>query len=86
MRFLAVEGDRLLKNTLCCNLSAAAYTVAAAMTKASAAAFCKAQDCDLVVLDVNLSNGNGFDFCAEIEERRSDTAVIKTSCLKTGKG
>ena len=81
MRFLAVEGDRLLKNTLCCNLS-----VDAAMTKASAAAFCKAQDCDLAVLDVNLSNGNGFDFCAEIEERRSDTAVIKTSCLKTGKG
>ena len=81
MRFLAVEGDRLLKNTLCCNLSAAG-----AMTKASAAAFCKAQDCDLAVLDVNLSNGNGFDFCVEIEERRSDTAVIKTSCLKTGKG
>lgn len=31
---------------------------------------------DIIVLDANLPDGNGFDFCAEIKERRHDTAVI----------
>ena len=34
------------------------------------------QDYDLIVLDVNLPDGNGFDFCREVKERRPDTAVI----------
>lgn len=76
MRLLVVEDDRLLNNTLCYNLSAAGYTVDAAMTKSAAVNFCEAQDYDLIVLDVNLPDGNGFDFCTEIKERRPDTAVI----------
>ena len=76
MRLLVVEDDRLLNNTLCYNLSAAGYTVDAAMTKSEAVSLCEAQDYDLIVLDVNLPDGNGFDFCAEIKERRPDTAVI----------
>ena len=31
---------------------------------------------DLILLDVNLPDGNGFDFCREAKERRSDTAII----------
>ncbi|MDV5043036.1 response regulator, partial [Faecalibacterium duncaniae] len=34
------------------------------------------QDYDLIVLDVNLPDGNGFDICREVKERRPDTAVI----------
>ena len=30
----------------------------------------------MIVLDVNLPDGNGFDFCREMKERNSDTAVI----------
>lgn len=76
MKLLVVEDDRLLNNTLCYNLSAAGYTVDAAMTKAAAASFCEAQDYDLIVLDVSLPDGNGFEFCEEIKVRRPDTAVI----------
>ena len=76
MRILVVEDDRLLNNTLCYNLSAAGYTVDAAMSKSAAVNFCKTQDYDLIVLDVNLPDGNGFDFCTEIKECRPDTAVI----------
>ena len=76
MRLLVIEDDRLLNNTLCYNLSAAGYTVDAAMSKSAAVEFCEAQDYDLIVLDVNLPDGNGFDFCTEIKERRPDTAVI----------
>lgn len=76
MKLLVVEDDRLLNNTLCYNLSSAGYTVDAAMTKSAADDLCKAQDYDLIVLDVNLPDGNGFELCGKIKERRSDTAVI----------
>ena len=76
MKLLVVEDDRLLNNTLCYNLSAAGYTVDAAMTKSAADDLCKAQDYDLIVMDVNLPDGNGFELCRKIKERRPDTAVI----------
>lgn len=76
MKILVVEDDRLLNNALCYNLSAVGYTVDAAMTNAEAKALYEKQDYDLAVLDVNLPDGNGFDFCQELKERRPDTAVI----------
>ena len=30
----------------------------------------------MIVLDINLPDGNGFDFCRDIKERHPDTAVI----------
>ena len=76
MRILVVEDDRLLNNTLCYNLDAAGYVVDSALTKSAASNFLIKQDYDLIVLDVNLPDGNGFDFCREVKERRPDTAVI----------
>lgn len=76
MRILVVEDDRLLNQTLCYNLSATGYTVDAAMTQAEAVTLYEKRDYDLVVLDVNLPDGNGFDFCRELKERRPDAAVI----------
>ena len=76
MRILVVEDDRLLNNTLCYNLDAAGYVVDSALTKSAASSFLTKQDYDLIVLDVNLPDGNGFDFCREVKERRPDTAVI----------
>lgn len=76
MRILVVEDDRLLNNTLCYNLSTTGYTVDGAMSKAAAVRLCEKQEYDLAVLDVNLPDGNGFDFCKELKECRPDTAVI----------
>ena len=76
MRILVVEDDRLLNNTLCYNLEAAGYVVDSALTKSAGSDFLTKQDYDLIVLDVNLPDGNGFDFCREVKERRPDTAVI----------
>ena len=76
MKLLVVEDDHLLNNTLCYNLSAVGYTVDAAVTKKAAVSFCEVQDYDLIILDVNLPDGNGFDLCEKIKERRPDTAVI----------
>ena len=76
MRLLVVEDDRLLNNTLCYNLTAAGYEVDAALTQSAAEQFCRKQEYDLIVLDVNLPDGNGFDLCRDIKIRRPDTAVI----------
>lgn len=76
MRILVVEDDRLLNNTLCCNLTVAGYTVDAAMTKAEAIKNSDRQKYELIVLDINLPDGNGFDFCRYIKEQRPETAVI----------
>ena len=61
---------------MCYNLDAAGYVVDSALTKSAASNFLIKQDYDLIVLDVNLPDGNGFDFCREVKERRPDTAVI----------
>ena len=76
MRILVVEDDRLLNNTLCYNLSAAGYGVDAALTKSVAEQFASKQEYDLIVLDINLPDGNGFDFCQSIKESYPETAVI----------
>ena len=76
MRILVVEDDRLLNNTLCYNLNMMGYTVDAALSKQAAMNFIEKQDYDLIVLDVNLQDGNCFDFCREAKERRPDAAVI----------
>lgn len=76
MRLLIVEDDKLLNSTLVFNLSSFGYMIDSAMTKQGAENFCKKQDYDLIVLDINLPDGNGFDLCVEIKERRPDTAVI----------
>lgn len=76
MRILVVEDDRLLNNTLCYNLNTMGYTVDAALSKQVAVNFIEKQNYDLIVLDVNLPDGNGFDFCREAKERHPDTAVI----------
>ena len=65
-----------MNNTLCYNLYTAGYVVDSVLTKSAASNFLTKQDYDLIVLDVNLPDGNGFDFCREVKERRPDTAVI----------
>ncbi len=76
MRILVVEDDRLLNSTLCYNLTAAGYEVDAALTKADAVRQCNDYRYMLVVLDINLPDGNGFDFCRYIKEQHPETAVI----------
>ena len=62
MKLLVVEDDHLLNSTLCYNLIMTGYVVDTALTKADAISLCEKQDYDLIILDINLPDGNGFDF------------------------
>ena len=76
MRILVVEDDRLLNHTLSYNLSAVGYIVDGTLSKAAALQCLKKQDYDLIVLDVNLPDGNGFDLCREVKAIKPELPVI----------
>lgn len=76
MRILVVEDDKLLNNTLCYNLSTSGYDVDSALSKAAAVQYFTKEKYELVILDVNLPDGNGFDLCDELKMKNSDIAVI----------
>lgn len=76
MNLLVVEDDQLLNHTLCYNLTAAGYTADSVLTKAEAARSIQRQDYDLIVLDVNLPDGSGFELCEEIKKGCPNSAVI----------
>ena len=80
MRILVVEDDRLLNNTLCYNLDAAGYVVDSALTKSAASDFLTRQDYDLIVLDVNLPDGNSLPFSADATSVLSFKTTILFRC------
>ena len=75
-QILIIEDDEMLNAGLCYNLQAAGYTPAPAYDLKTARGLLHSRKWDLILLDVNLPDGNGFDFCREVKERRPDTAVI----------
>lgn len=75
-KILVVEDDTLLNKTLSYSLESNGYTVASAFSAASARALFIADEYHLCVLDINLTDGSGFDLCKEIKERYEDTAVV----------
>lgn len=75
-KILVVEDDTLLNKTLCYNLTLAGYTVDTALSAVSAQDLFEKQEYDLIVLDVNLPDGNGFDLCRQIKVQYENTAII----------
>ena len=76
MHILVVEDDHLLNNTLCYNLNAAGYKVDSALCKQEAGNYIEKQRYELIVLDVNLPDGNGFDLCREVKAIKPELPVI----------
>ncbi len=76
MKILVVEDDKLLNNTLCYNLINVGYTVISAMSAKEAKEEFSNDKFDLIILDVNLPDGNGFDLCKEFKEIEPDSLII----------
>lgn len=73
---LIVEDDSLLNKTLAYNLASDGYDVAEAFNAGTAAAKLNSCEYDLVLLDINLPDGNGYDLCKLIKPDHPDTVVI----------
>lgn len=75
-RILIVEDDTLLNKTLVYNLTSDGYEVSSAMTAKSAADILNSTEFDMVLLDINLPDGSGYDLCRLIKPEHPDTIVI----------
>lgn len=75
-RILIVEDDALLNKTLAYNLISDGWEVTPALDAKTAAALLAGTEYDLVLLDINLPDGNGYDLCRLIKPEHPDTVVI----------
>lgn len=76
MRILVVEDDLALSAGLCFELNNNGYITVAAYNCRKARQLIAEDRFDLVLLDVNLPDGNGFDLCRSIRQERPELAVI----------
>lgn len=76
MRILVVEDDLTLSAGLCFELDNSSYITVAAYNCGKAKQLIREDRFDLVLLDVNLPDGNGFDLCRTIKQARPELPVI----------
>lgn len=74
-KILVVEDDAMLNSGLCYNLELDGYQAVPAYDAAAALEKIKNESFDLVILDINLPDGDGFELCKKIRAVR-DTPVI----------
>ena len=76
-RIFFVEDDASLRSGLTFALEKQGYAVTAASTQAEAEALWQAGAFDLVILDVSLPDGSGYDLCRRI--RQTSHCLLYTS-------
>ena len=75
-KILLVEDDALLNKTLTYNLISEGYDTVSALNAGTAAELLIQAEYDLVLLDINLPDGSGYDLCRLIKPENPDTLVI----------
>lgn len=90
---LIIEDDTDLQDGLSFSLQAEGYQTRTASTVKEGLRIFHEQGCDLLLLDCNLPDGNGFDLCARIKGERDipifmltarDTEMDEVKALETG--
>ncbi len=69
-QILIVEDDSFLNKMLAYNLTADGYGVTSALNARTADDVLRQREFDLVLLDINLPDGNGFELCKLIKPQR----------------
>lgn len=75
-KILVVEDELALSTGLCFELDTEGYLSMAAFNCQKTRQLLKNSELDLVLLDVNLPDGNGFDLCREIKTMYPELPVI----------
>lgn len=79
-RILVVEDDIMMNSGICYNLELDQYSVVPAHDAAVAMDCIRAEAFDLIILDVNLPDGNGFDLCKSIKPLQDVPVIFLTAC------
>ncbi len=77
MKILIVEDDKALNNGI--KLSLNENNVLQAFCLKEARSLLKSTNFDLIILDINLPDGNGIDLCVEIREKSFVPIIILTA-------
>lgn len=75
-RILIIEDDKILNKVLAYNLASEGYNVTSAVNVKTAIDQLNNMEYDLILLDINLPDGNGYDLCRRIKPKHPDTIVI----------
>lgn len=75
-KILVVEDDLALSTGLCFELDISGYLTVASYNCQKARQLLTSDSFDLILLDVNLPDGNGFEFCREVKRNLPDLPVI----------
>lgn len=78
-RILIIEDDTALASGLCRALSSKEIQTKSCDSLQGSRLELKEQNYDLILLDVNLPDGNGFDFLKEIKEKADTPVVLLTA-------
>ena len=78
-KILIVEDDRELKEGICYTLQKAGYLTESADSVQNAKTLFLKEGADVILLDVNLPDGEGFDFCKWVKERTPVPVLFLTA-------
>ncbi|WP_406541976.1 response regulator transcription factor [Clostridium ljungdahlii] len=77
---LLVEDDKSLNRGISFKLSKEGYKVFSSRTIEEAKIILAENSVDLMILDVGLPNGNGFDLCGEVRKKNDLLIIFLTAC------
>lgn len=77
---LLVEDDRSLNRGISFKLDREGYGIFSARSIEEAKKILYGESVDLMILDVGLPDGNGFDFCSEIRKNSDLLIIFLTAC------
>ena len=76
MKLLLVEDNKKLSDNLKKSLEKEGYTIKQAFNLEQAFDMFYEEDFSLVILDINLPDGSGFDFCKNLREEEFKTPIL----------
>lgn len=78
---LIVEDDKMLNSGIAFNLEMDGFNVVSAFTLKDGEEHLKVENINLIILDVNLPDGSGFDFCAKVRNEGYTMPILfLTAC------
>lgn len=77
---MIVEDDKMLNQGISFNFQMDGFNVISVLTLKEAEEKISNEEIDIVLLDVNLPDGNGFEFCKRIREKYINPIIFLTAC------
>ena len=75
-RILLIEDDPLISRSLSLSLELQGYIVKVCETYQAGLGYARSEQCDLILLDINLPDGDGFNLCKEVRSRNKKLPIL----------